>query len=352
MDDNREVNTFCIVVSNQLPAFFGYLIHILFYAVADSRTGIPVLDVYTGAYWLEWSAKETTLFRNPVKQYLLIFIFCAIFATVYTTLIYFTYNFANVPGSEKPFWYAAFVIINLLYKAVLKGLGIFIDAGKSGTFSLFFCAELIILMFYYSFYRALFDTLGGSAESYFVFVGLQIIHVFHEWVFYPIRATAKYYTKYRSFVKSIGEYKSTILNALFAPLSLKLVFSYKDWASFVSLDYGLRCCAAIFTSITYVTYFTFLRYGWNRDHFNNYNTVDVDNSTYSNFVAYTICSTLVEIINTWVIEIYFLKPRKLMMVARLSRLFSNKNFMIASSLIIGGLFCNLFQVNSIMDFIY
>merc|ERR1719397_1025721 len=113
----------------------------------------------------------------------------------------------------------------------------------------------------------------------------------------PSEQQKKYYEWYRSFVKGIGEYQSTILDALFAPLSLKLVFSYKDWASFVTLDYGLRFCVAIFTSITYVTYYTFLRYGWNRHHFNYYS--GEENSIYLNFVVFIIFSSLVEIVNPW-----------------------------------------------------
>jgi len=350
MDANLEVNTFSILICSDLPVFIGFLIHTLFFAKADSRTGLPVLDVYTGAYWLEMSPQRTTLFREPIWQYLLVGIFVAVFSSVYAALEYFTFHFTDAPGAEKPFWYASFVIINLLYKAVLKGLGIIIDAGKSGTFSLFFYAELAILMFYYSFYRVLFDSLGGSVESYFVFAAVQVQHVLHEWVFYPLRATKKYYDWYRSFVKGIREYQSTILDALFAPLSLKLVFSYRDWASFVTLDYGLRFCVAIFTSITYVTYFTFLRYGWNRHHFNYYSTEE--NSIYVNFVVFIICSSLVEIVNTWIMEIYFLKPRKLRMISRLSRLFTNRSFMIASSLLVGTLFCDVFLVNSILDFVY
>merc|ERR1719419_1292698 len=95
--------------------------------------------------------------------------------------LYFILHFTEAPDTEKPFWYAAFVIINLLYKAVLKGLGIIIDAGKSGTFSLFFYAELMILMFYYSFYRVLFDSLGGSLGSYFVFAGIHVTHAVSEY---------------------------------------------------------------------------------------------------------------------------------------------------------------------------
>jgi len=350
MDDNLEVNLFCTLACSNIPVFTGFLVHIMFFAKAGSRTGLPVLDVYTGAYWLEMSTQRPTIFRKPGSQYLLVVIFISVWFSVYAALEYFTFHFTDAPASEKPFWYAAFIAINLLYKAVLKGLGIIIDAGKSGTYSLFFYAELMILIYYYSFYRVLFDSLGGSVQRYLVFIGVQVLHVLHEWVFYPLRATQTYYKWYRSAVKGIGEYKSTLLDALFAPLSQKLVFSYKDWASFVTLDYGLRVSVAVFTSITYVTYYTFLRYGWNRYHFKYY--YDVDDSTYLNFVLFMICSSLIEIINTWVMEVYFLKPRRLRMTSRLTRLFTNRSFRIASSLLLGTLFCNVFLVNSIMDFVY
>jgi len=350
MDDNVWVNTFCILITANFPIFLFYLIHTLVYAKVEQRTGLPVLDVYTGAYWLEGNKQVTCLFRSPIRQYFLIIVFLSIFASVYAALEMFTLKFEDAVSSQKPFWYAAFVIINLLYKDILKGLAMVIDAGKSGTFSLFFYAELIVLVNYFSFYRVLFDSLKNSFAGYLVFVALQVVHVAHEWAFYPIRATLTYYDWYRSAVKGLAEWQSTALDALLAPLTLKLVFSYKDWASFVTLDYGLRVCIALFTAAFYLTCYSFIRYGWNKDHFDYY--AETNDTVYRDFVTFICLSCAIEIINTAVIEYFFLKPRQLSISLRLFCLFSNTNFSIAAALVIGTLFCNVWLVNTIMVFSY
>jgi len=260
MDANMLQNIFAIILP-QVPVSICYLCWTICYVRCTENTGLHILDIYTGSYWLEQPSFTGRIFRAPLQQYWLAFLYNVLVSSTYFTMMQLSVRVQN--SKSEISWFFVFCIVNYMTKAALKAVGIMIDMGKGGTYSLFFYAEITSLNFYYVFYRSLFDTVG----SFWIFMGLQFIHFLHDWVFYPLRATELYYNFYKRSIKGAGKLKSKVLDALLAPINAKLCFSYRDWCSFITLDYSVRIIIQIYTFVWFVGGFSFLRYGWNNNHF-------------------------------------------------------------------------------------
>jgi len=171
-------------------------------------------------------------------------------------------------------------------------------------------------------------------------------------VFYPLRATTWYYNFYRRRVSSAAKWKSRVLDGLLAPLSAKLVFTKMDWCSFITLEYGIRVIIQTYTAIYFLAGFTFLRYGWNKNHFLMYSEKYESQKDYELFVFYTGLSVVLEIINTTIVDSCFFKPRKLRMLPHIHRLFLNTTFVWGVVFLTAAQYADIWLINIVFKFSY
>jgi len=332
-----------------LTVTISYFMYAACFVGNEANTGLSVLDIYTGTYWLESKFDGGRIFRATIRQWALAFLFHIVGSAMYFIIMILAFAVQD-SSTEATYilWFLTFCVVNYVLKGALKGVGILLDMGKGGTYSLFLFAEIASLNFYYIFYRAMFDTL----DSYVLFLGLQSIHLFCEWVFYPLRATTWYYNFYRRRVSSAAKWKSKVLDALLAPLSAKLVFTKMDWCSFITLDYGIRVIIQTYTAIYFLAGFTFLRYGWNKNHFLMYSEKYEPQKDYELFAFYTGLSVLLEIINTTIVDRCFFKPRKLRMCPYIHRLFSNTTFVWGVIFLTAAQYADIWLINTVFKFSY
>jgi hypothetical protein len=99
---------------------------------------------------------------------------------------------------------------------------------------MFFVAEYIGLMFYYCFYRVLFE----SINSWSLFLIFQLIHLASEWILYPLRGSQMMLP-----ILNLIQYYIPFLN--FVPEGT----DYFDWLNFIALDFGVRLVVMISTAV-------------------------------------------------------------------------------------------------------
>ena len=117
----------------------------------------------------------------------------------------------------------------------MKRLGLQLDRGKIGTCSMFFVAEFMCTLFYFTFYRLLFEQFIGWG----LFFGIQAIHFAMEWCMYCVRGTRSFY----NFTKNLPDCLSVVRNAFVMP-----GLSFRDWQMFLSLDFSIRVSILIFSA--------------------------------------------------------------------------------------------------------
>merc|ERR1719285_547702 len=140
------------------------------------------------------------VYRNPLIQWVFPLAFNTLLCVLYYIMTQLAFNIQSAQNDEKIMYFVIFSVIMYVSKAAVKSLGILIDQGKSGTISMFFFGEMTCVIFYYTFYRSLFDNL----DSIIIFGGLQFVHILHEWLMYPCRVTEWYYRRYNEIVSRAG----------------------------------------------------------------------------------------------------------------------------------------------------
>ena len=127
-----------------------------------------------------------------------------------------------------------FCAASLVCKVTMKRIGMQIDQGKVGTCSFFFVAEFMLTLFYFTFYRMLFE----QFVSWPVFVFLQAVHLLSEWFLYCVRATDSFYQLFKAIPDIFGPVKHMVVMK---------GLSHRDWQVFLALDFALRVGIMIFS---------------------------------------------------------------------------------------------------------
>lgn len=164
---------------------------------------------------------------NRYKHFLTTFLFVFGWVVTYFIFMFFTFSFRLSDKKDRAGWFLGFTFGAVICKASMKQLGLAVDQGKLGTSSMFFIAEYLVTLFYYAFYRMLFE----EFVSWPVFTLLQIVHLIMEWVFYCGRATTGFY----KFVTS--------LHWIFTPIKNMVLMkglAHRDWQVFLALDFAMR----------------------------------------------------------------------------------------------------------------
>ena len=115
----------------------------------------------------------------------------------------------------------------------MKVIGLRLDRGKIGTCSMFFVAEFMCTLFYFTFYRMLFEEFVG----WDIFFLVQLTHFGLEWFVYVIRGT-------KTFFNLMNKIPIVSIRGLLMMQGL----SFRDWQVFLALDFSLRAAIIVFSA--------------------------------------------------------------------------------------------------------
>lgn len=177
------------------------------------------------------------VFGDRRVQWLYASLFNLLFNGYFYFLALFT-NYFRAHGRDANvivlFFY--FMLGATVLRGSLKRTALVLDRRKIGSISMFFIAEFMGLMFYYTYYRLLFE----SITSWYLFFAFQGMHLLSEWLLYPMRCSQWLSKKMIHWQKVCP-----CLEGLFIPKRT----NYGDWVQFVALDFSLRVVVMICSAI-------------------------------------------------------------------------------------------------------
>lgn len=140
------------------------------------------------------------IYRSISQQKLLAVVVVVYWAAVYMSLAAFVNLLAQSQKDRYTIgFYIAFQCLTTFFKLLAKRIGVSADRGKYGTFTMYFALELLCTLFYFTFYRALFDKL----DNWWEFAALQPLHFGQEWLLYVSRATPWFWQMYERLYASL-----------------------------------------------------------------------------------------------------------------------------------------------------
>eukprot|EP01012_Entosiphon_sulcatum_P013591 TRINITY_DN18818_c0_g1_i1.p1 TRINITY_DN18818_c0_g1~~TRINITY_DN18818_c0_g1_i1.p1 ORF type:complete len:452 (+),score=54.61 TRINITY_DN18818_c0_g1_i1:193-1548(+) len=322
---------------------WNYLPYDLYNSVFDPNEEVQP-DAITHKAWVRQrgktrlvsTAEQQSLNRGPIKQFLCVLTYWMVWFCVYMCL-QLVVKHIEFGGEDWWIWYVAFACLNFFLKTLFKTVGLVVDLGKRGTCSHYYLAEVIMLLFYYTFYRALFEKIN----TWWTFLVLKGLHLLYEWMAYPLRATRTYF----SVVNSAPEGPLRNVMQFFF---LRRGVNLRDWQCFLALDYILRICVMLHSLICYLLYMAFLRYSYNSKHYPHF--AELPDEEYTRLVYYYGVSALLELLNAALMHYCFWRKKRLSLIWRAAHLFQNLSFYIAVVAICGGVFADVYIAYTAPDF--
>jgi hypothetical protein len=251
------------------------------------------------------------------------FISNAFFFSLYYFTEYFRRKSTMEVSSSFELYFILFICISTLARLLMKRLGLELDKQKLGTTSMYFVAEFLGLMYFYTFYRLLFE----SIKSWGVFFSLQVIHVSIEWICYPLRASSLCY----QLMKRI-EHKYFYGQAWLIPKHT----NFEDWLDFITLDFGVRVVVMISTAIGImillitVEYIPWIHNGLQQDNRNRMWTS----------CSFIMIAVIMELLNTYLMNQYFFKSMQADIWHLTAQCFQDIKFQVIVFIITVNLFIN------------
>lgn len=181
--------------------------------------------------------------------------------------------------------YIVFALSFSLLRPAARYLGFQIDQHKSGGPSVEVLMEMGISFFYFTFYRNLFV----SVRSYLVFFVIKGIHVSLEMVNYSLCFSLSY--------RQALDYMFLRWNDFpFGKRVLRIVAGCKSVDMFVQLQCiktGMRLYLFLSSALTFMLFFTFLRFGYNKPYYCVYE--EMDHNEYVMLMNITSISICIEL---------------------------------------------------------
>ena len=241
------------------------------------------------------------------QQWAMTVIFIFLGMGLYLSLVQFALAFDRSASNEiQILVFVLFSAFNLVVKTLYKMLGHRLDMGKRGSVLLFYLAELMCALFYFSFYRLLFEAVSGYVQ----FFALQALHVCLEWVTYPMMASS-------SWLHIVDQSP----NWARAFLEVMPKLSKRERACYLTNAFGIRIMCFIYTSIGFITYKTFIVLGWNAKQFGH--SGDMLAVELWQLSLFVLLASVVEGLNAWIMNITFFVPKKLNLLVFMSSLFKH-----------------------------
>jgi len=255
---------------------------------------------------------------DPLYQWALGAIFIIIFTAQYIFLIYYTSVLSGVAKTASNgtlavevadllLLFIVYVLTTTAMRVGMKRVGLEIDRRKMYSISMYFVGEIAGLLFYYTFYRVLFE----SVTKIELFAALECVHLSIEWVMYVGRGSRMFYDTMESMRMS----QHTAFRSISGFINGHGL-SYADWVDFLSLDFALRCLILTMTSagmcvLVSVLYFT---------HWINSTLTDINIGQYLSYIS---AAVVLELINAYAINRVFFAKRQANVLSKLVICFSD-----------------------------
>ncbi|ETO24731.1 transcription factor E2F/dimerization partner family protein, partial [Reticulomyxa filosa] len=330
-------------------------------------------------------AEYVCLYRSPLVQYG----YCLLFSTgvvcTFEFCQWYTSQYFGQTMNKNDSDYAMrhilaffiFVISFLVLKSLLKTVGFLIDMGKRGGSVFYYQGEMICMVYYYVFYRLIFTTV----DSVYLFIGLKVIHLSNEWIMYAFRSS-KWYILFLNNLFATDRSKNDdnsstwcFCRYMFLPEFAQRIFfdsytlhvhhslsqnhpnkgnysenaehpsllhehAYKNWVSFLCLDFGLRLVIMSSTLIGFVIAFALVRFGYNHHVYHFFG--DVTMSHFYRVMVVLTASFVVEIINAVIMELFWWRYHlKKSVIVRVYYLLRNFHFRLFFIVIMGAIACDI-----------
>lgn len=249
------------------------------------------------------------VFGDRRAQWFYISLYNCLFNGFFYFLALFTDYFLSANNQNVVVLFFYFIVGASVLRSLLKRTALVLERRKLGSISMYFVAEFMGLMFYYTYYRLLFESISHVWE----FVLFQVMHLLSEWMMYPIRysrpvvAWMLWIQGDDPISSSHNAEQSSSSNRKNCQLSLipKRV-NYDDLQQFVALDFGLRILVMISTAIGVLVMTLTIDYSWWID-----NKLRRSGEAVTINSIYLCVAIVLEIINAFIINEVYFKPQKL-----------------------------------------
>jgi hypothetical protein len=222
--------------------------------------------------------------------------------------------------------FVVFVACNNILRMAIKRIGLYNDLYKQGTTSMFFAAETLSLLFYYAFYRVLFE----SVSSWEVFFTLQALHLSLEWLCYPFRASI-YFANMCSYLR----YNGGMLGRFIADLFGSQYVSNEDWKRFIALDFGIRVTVVISSGISISLYLLSISNAYWVQNGLKQDAVNVRST-----IMYIYLAVVMELVNAFVINYLFFATQGVSVYNMLLNAYGDDRFAFLTTVIAAVMFLN------------
>lgn len=273
--------------------------------------GVVVHSVVFGDRRIQW-LKSTTL--NILSS------------LYYYFLEYFTLRFREESWTSRGRFglFVVYILIGTVFRVVIKRIGLSIDLHKCSTASLYFIGEVMCLLFYYTFYRVLFESL----HSWPWFFLTQLAHLGSEWLLYVARGSESMFSLSQSL-------KSSILLSCLSDIITPYDLTHRDWVHFICLDFGIRCCVMISTGLGVLLLLLTINYlPWIT------NSLKESNAGFGTTSALIGVAIALEAANACLINHFFFRRKNLDVWVSTCHCFADAKFAFLSTIIACNLFIN------------
>lgn len=272
----------------------------------------------------QYHIANSTLRPDANRRYLWLFAvtFVAMCCLDYTFLCFFTATFQKSDQRARIGLFFIYIAVTTTFRFIFKSLGMSLDRKKNVTVSIFFVGEVYGLMFYYTFYRVLFESIKSIPE----FTIFQVIHLASEWILYVMRATKWYY----DLTEAIGQ-------KYFSRFLARQRLPHKHWQRFMALDFGIRCTVFIVTAvgimqlIATVQLFPYLR---------GTNDLEEDAGSFKLTLLFISVALILELINAFLINLLYFDRLGLGVREETIHCFALRDFSLLATVNCAALFIN------------
>lgn len=263
-------------------------------------------------------------------------VFAAIFNILFVFFLIFFVAFTNIFRSQSMgrlrifeiVYFFFFIVGSSIIRTALKRTGLALDRRKLGTVSMFFVAEYMGLLFYYTFYRVLFESIN-SWELFFFF---QIIHLLSEWMMYPLRGS-------RMLMQFVASIEFSCLPTGLVEVLPSIIpkgTDDQDWVNFIALDFGVRVVVMIASSFGMLLLLITIDYvPWIDNGLRQTSKAEISQNS-----TFLLVAVSLEAVNALLMDQWFFRHLQINVMDKVKNCFSNLRFSVLVVLIGTLLFLN------------
>ena len=210
-----------------------------------------------------------------------------------------------------------------VFRSVIKQIGLALDGRKRGTVSMYFIGEVMCLLFYFTFYRVLFESITSWSE----FMLLQAIHFSWEWLAYPLRSSVPFF----SVAEAVESRYPLLKGWLLVP-----GMDQRDFLAFTALDFGIRCTVMVATALSILGLLLCIDFvPWANNDLKQTSGAAIELE-----VEFIVVAALLELANAFVMNRYFFQPQGADVLLRVKQCFANQRFAFVSMMLASNYFIN------------